>query len=88
MLSRSYLEFRIVFCTGQLRAWSTFFNPLRPRILQLGPEVLLDDLVPDLDIEGVGHLNKLVRIPRVYWDDVKFNVEFVPCRPRLLLLRN
>ena len=78
--SRSYLEFWIVFCTGQLWAWLSFLNPLCPRILQLRPEVLADDLVPDLDIKGFGHLNKHVRIPRVYWDDVKFSVEFVPCR--------
>ena len=86
-LNRSYLEFWIVFCTSQLRAWSSFLNPLRPHILQLRPEVLVDDLVPDLDIKGVGHLNKHVRIPRVHWDDVKFSVEFVPCRARLLLGR-
>ena len=87
-LSHSYLEFRIVFCTGQLRAWSSFLNPLRPCILQLRPKVLVDNLVPDLDIKGVGHLNKHVRIPRVHWDNVKFSVEFVPCRAGLLLGRN
>ena len=87
-LSRSYLEFQIVFCTSQLWAWSSFLNPLCPRIIQLQPEVLVDDLVPDLDIKGVGHLNKHVRIARVHWDDVKFSVEFVPCGAGLLLGRN
>ena len=74
--------------TGQFRARSTLLNPFGPSILQLGLEILGDNLLFDLDIKGVGHLNKHVRIPRVQWNHVEFRVEFVPCQPRLLLRRN
>ena len=45
---------------------SALLNPFGPGILQLGPKVLGDDLVLDLDIKGIGHLNKHVKIPRVH----------------------
>ena len=75
-------------CTGQFRARSSLLNPFGPSILQLGLEILGDDLVLDLDIKGVRHLNKHVGIPRVHWNHVKFCVEFVPCQSGLLLCCN
>ena len=75
-------------CTSQFKARLSLLNPFSPRILQLGPDVLGDNLILDLDIKGVRHLNKHVRIPRVHWNHVEFRVEFVPCGPGLLLCRN
>ena len=67
---------------------SSLLNPFGPGILQLGPKVLGDDLILDLDIKGVGHLNKHVRISRVHWNDIEFSVEFVPNRAKLFLRHN
>ena len=71
--------------TGHFWARSSLPNPFGPCTLKLGFEVLNDNFVLDLDIEGVGHLNQHVRIPRVHWNHVEFCVEFVPCRPELFL---
>ena len=53
----SYLEYRIVLGTGLFWARLILLNPFGLCILKPRFEVLSDDLVLDLDVEGVGHLN-------------------------------